>query len=37
MGESTANSGEKICRVALGAFEKWRYVEAGVGEWAGEG
>ena len=37
MGESTANSGEKICRVALGAFEKWRYVEAGVGEWTGEG
>lgn len=33
-GESTENSGETLCRVALGAFEKWRYVEAGVGEWA---
>lgn len=25
------------CTLRIRAFEKWRYVEAGVGEWAGEG
>lgn len=31
-----AEQESEICRVTLGVFEKWRYVEAGVGEWASE-
>ena len=32
---ATGSDNSPISRIR--AFEKWRYVEAGVGEWAGEG
>lgn len=31
-----AEQESEICRVTLGVFEKWRYVDAGVGEWTSE-
>lgn len=33
-GEATQSNGVILHSVRIGCFEKWRYVEAGVGEWA---